>query len=762
MLRLPYFVRFILFFLGLIALPGISLAQNQTISYGQTLSSDLSTGEQDVWIFAGNPDDTFRLDITTTDTLEIRVEILTPSGASAGFEETKSNREITYLSNYLWEDGPHRIVVDYLRGAGSYTLSLWDSNLYPPPSPTISPLDMDTLQMLYNPFPLEYDLPTSGDTTDILIQSWIFMAEAGDEITITVESDVIDPNVEFINGTVQGSQPYSSADGARETVFLTQFIESSGPYVIRVSDSYANDTGTYTITLERSASGVLPASTPTSSMPESQSFGLGATDTWQNMSFSYPDGWVVSEDENLGTLTIANVDEVSEEAILNDGAYSFTIFDPTAVDQTFDVPINDIAELIKLRQDFYAASMDGAIAEEPIFVSLNDRTALAFGYTTPDFKGIEIAIELNGEIYWIVGYAAADQFDNFEPVIWAIVDSFITGNALVPHICDPDNRYISSERLDEPFFEDMLIFPLEGTIPPGTRIQASLVDAEDFTDFLNLAVFVKWDDGSLEYEEITFSTVPLDFTFEDEYVPLGYFFWIWDDTLDSATLDVQCVGEAGITFSATAVPVESTATLPSLPETAVPVESTSTLPAPPTTPAIVQCPGAPISRMIVGEVGRTTFTVGGTNRATRIRLNATTNSSELGRIPAGTEMMVLDGPICAEGYAWWQVDYNGIVGWAAEGTIDDYWLEPILVASNTPSASSLVCQVRSSIDVNMHMGPGTNFDQVGQLFAGNVQLVIAQSTNASGFIWYQLANTFWVREDVVELEGDCQNLPTVP
>jgi len=747
LLQLPYFARFIIFFLGLMALPGVSLAQEQTISYGQTVSSDLSRGEQDVWIFAGSPDDTFRLDITTTDTLEIRVEILTPSGTSAGFEETRSSREITYLGTYLWEDGPHRIVVDYLRGSGSYTLSLWELSRFPPPAMPTSTPNLDLLQQEYNPQILADDVPTASEMVDNFSQNWIFMAEAGDEITITVESDDIDPNVQFVDGVALVNQVQSAAD-ERETVTLTQPVEVSGPYIIRVGDTGNNDIGVYTITLERTSSNA-PRSTATPTpTPQAagESFALTARQAWHDINFAYPEDWFVTEDEELGTLTIANVDEVSEEAVLNDGAYSFTIFDPTAVEQTFDVPINDITKLIKLRQDFYAASMDGAIAEEPVFVSLNDRTALAFGYTTPDFKGIEFAIELNGEVYWIVGYAAADHFDNFEPVIWAIVDSFTTGDALAPRICDPDNRYISSERLDEPFFEDMLIFPLEGTIPPETRIQASLVDAEDFTDFVHLAVFVEWDDGSLEYEEVTFSTMPLDFTFVDEYAPLGYFFWIWDDTLDSATLDVQCVGESEMTFNPTSVPVESTATLPP----------------PPPTAEIIQCPGAPVSRMVVGEFGRTTFTVGGTNRATRIRLNATTNSSELGRIPAGTEMMVLDGPICAEGYAWWQVDYNGIVGWAAEGTIDDYWLEPILVVSNTPSASALVCQVLSSTDVNMRMGPGTNFDQVGQLFAGNIQLVIAQSTNASGFIWYQLSNTFWVREDVVELEGDCQNLPTVP
>ncbi|MBZ0282747.1 MAG: SH3 domain-containing protein [Anaerolineae bacterium] len=747
-------------------LPGIILAQEQTITYGQTINDDLSSGEQDVWVFVGQRYDMVRLDVITSESLEVRVEVFSPSGDLAGFAETRSIRGTEFMDISPGEAGPHRIVVTAISGSGSYTLSLWELQFYPPPEPTAELLDANALQMLYSPLiPLEFDAPASGDTTDILIQNWIFTAEAGDEIMITVESNAIDPNVQFVNGAVQADQPSSSADAARETVILTQFIEVSGPYVIRVSDNYANDVGIYTITIEHSAIGVQPTATPTPSAPEAENFSLGATDMWQDISFGYPEGWFVTADEDLGTLAISNLKEISEATMLDEGGYVFTIFDPNAVEEILGDSVTDTTQLIDLRLNFYEGSMDGAMAAEPTFLDVGDGAALIFDYTTPDFKGIEFAVELNGQIYWIVGYTTVEQFANFEPLIYLMAQSLTTGEASQTPICDPDNQFIPSERLDNPAFEDMLIFPLDGTIPPGTQIQASLVDNEDFADFLNLAIFIEWDDGSIEYEEVTFSKVPLSHTFEDEYAPLGYFFWIWDDTLDSAILDIQCVDEFGGALIATDIPVEAATTLPPPPPTtelSVPVEATSTLPASASTTETIQCPDAPVSRMIIGQAGRVTVTPGGTNRATRIRSTASTGSAELGRIPPGDEFIVLDGPVCGEGYAWWQLDYNGIVRWTAEGLPGDYWLEPVSDSTNLPSVAASDCFVQPSGEVNMRTGPGTNFDRAGQLLAGDIQPVVAQSINNSGFIWYQLANDYWVREDVVELQGDCQTIPTTP
>jgi uncharacterized protein YraI len=49
----------------------------------------------------------------------------------------------------------------------------------------------------------------------------------------------------------------------------------------------------------------------------------------------------------------------------------------------------------------------------------------------------------------------------------------------------------------------------------------------------------------------------------------------------------------------------------------------------------------------------------------------------LTQIPSGGTFTVLAGPTCANGMNWWQVNYNGTVGWTAEGDASGYWLEPL-------------------------------------------------------------------------------------
>ncbi len=58
-----------------------------------------------------------------------------------------------------------------------------------------------------------------------------------------------------------------------------------------------------------------------------------------------------------------------------------------------------------------------------------------------------------------------------------------------------------------------------------------------------------------------------------------------------------------------------------------------------------------------------------------LRAEPNGESDLLGEIPGEGEFSVLDGPVCVDGLAWWQVDYNGQIGWTAEGN-RNYWLEP--------------------------------------------------------------------------------------
>ncbi len=87
---------------------------------------------------------------------------------------------------------------------------------------------------------------------------------------------------------------------------------------------------------------------------------------------------------------------------------------------------------------------------------------------------------------------------------------------------------------------------------------------------------------------------------------------------------------------------------------------------------VTQCLNAPPPRLQVGGQGR--VTLGGVPN--RIRSQPNTSGAVLGQIPSGDVFSVIGGPNCDGTYSWWQINYNGVVGWTAEGTGADYFVEP--------------------------------------------------------------------------------------
>jgi uncharacterized protein YgiM (DUF1202 family) len=85
------------------------------------------------------------------------------------------------------------------------------------------------------------------------------------------------------------------------------------------------------------------------------------------------------------------------------------------------------------------------------------------------------------------------------------------------------------------------------------------------------------------------------------------------------------------------------------------------------------CGTAPTPRLVVGKTARVT-----PGLPNNIRSVASTSGVLLGQIPTSGIFTVLGGPQCSEGFYWWQVNYNGIVGWTPEGSNGQYFVEPIV------------------------------------------------------------------------------------
>ncbi len=100
-----------------------------------------------------------------------------------------------------------------------------------------------------------------------------------------------------------------------------------------------------------------------------------------------------------------------------------------------------------------------------------------------------------------------------------------------------------------------------------------------------------------------------------------------------------------------------------------------TTPTPIPTPTVSygygQCPGFLPSRLAPGMWGRVT-----PGLPNNVRVQPSLSAAWIGQIPGGGLFRVMGGPVCANNAAWFQVNYNGLVGWTMEGQGAVYWLEP--------------------------------------------------------------------------------------
>lgn len=97
-----------------------------------------------------------------------------------------------------------------------------------------------------------------------------------------------------------------------------------------------------------------------------------------------------------------------------------------------------------------------------------------------------------------------------------------------------------------------------------------------------------------------------------------------------------------------------------------------------------------------------------------------------GFIYPGAVFTVLEGPRCVEGFYWWQVAYDGIIGWIA-----DYGLRPLPADTDTSNAT---LTPTDSVDFN-----GVRFAYDPAVWGAQVQ---AFSTATQ--VWYSLEDGTWV------------------
>ena len=96
------------------------------------------------------------------------------------------------------------------------------------------------------------------------------------------------------------------------------------------------------------------------------------------------------------------------------------------------------------------------------------------------------------------------------------------------------------------------------------------------------------------------------------------------------------------------------------------------------------CPGTLPSRLYPGEQG---YVLENDPRPINIRQAPSTSADIVGTVPIRNIFDVLSVPTCADDIAWYRIEYDGTIGWIAEGT-ETYFVVPYTPATPIPPAKS--------------------------------------------------------------------------
>ncbi|MBN1964610.1 MAG: hypothetical protein JW910_08180, partial [Anaerolineae bacterium] len=102
-----------------------------------------------------------------------------------------------------------------------------------------------------------------------------------------------------------------------------------------------------------------------------------------------------------------------------------------------------------------------------------------------------------------------------------------------------------------------------------------------------------------------------------------------------------------------------------------------------------ECAGLNPAPLVIGHMGRVL-----PGDANTLRLEPSTTAERLGSIPGGDMFLVVDGPVCADGYVWWRVEYGSWIGWTADGAGGEFWLEPVRLSQAVPITAANAGDIR--------------------------------------------------------------------
>jgi uncharacterized protein YraI len=124
-----------------------------------------------------------------------------------------------------------------------------------------------------------------------------------------------------------------------------------------------------------------------------------------------------------------------------------------------------------------------------------------------------------------------------------------------------------------------------------------------------------------------------------------------------------------------------------------------------------------------------------TSDVLNVRSGPGTGYSVIDVMSYGQNGLVVDGPVSANGYTWYELNY---VGGTTDGWVAGEYLG--LVATSGFAIGDIVAV--DSISLNVRSGPGTGYSIVDTLYAGDQGVVVDGPVSANGYTWYQVNYSF--------------------
>ena len=88
----------------------------------------------------------------------------------------------------------------------------------------------------------------------------------------------------------------------------------------------------------------------------------------------------------------------------------------------------------------------------------------------------------------------------------------------------------------------------------------------------------------------------------------------------------------------------------------------------------------------------------------RVRSAPSVNAPQVGKLNAGEEMFIVGGPVCEDGYFWYQAIADDVSGWTAAGGSDGHWLEPLPGTSATNARRETAASSQTNRQTNASSG----------------------------------------------------------